>query len=195
MTSRLLLPLLVLTPIVVLVASPATDEAQQRLRTAINEALAIAEKAPDHPTLINRVTPLLEKHVNFAAMTRRAIGPGWKQFDAAQQSKAIALFSKLVTRSYCSKFTIGERAEVTYKSATSTAPERVDVTTSFIYKGQPYAVVYRMEMENGWHTTDVVVEGVSVVANYRSQLDPIFKKGGVEGVLTSLERSSLNSQK
>lgn len=195
MTSRSLLPLFVLAPLFVLVASPATDEAQQRLRTALNEALATAERAPDHPTLINSVTPLLEKHVNFAAMTRRAVGPGWRQFDPAQQTKAVALFSKLVTRSYCSKFTIGEKAEVIYKSATAPAAERVDVTTSFIYKGQPYAVVYRMEMENGWRTTDVVVEGVSVVANYRSQLDPIFKKSGVEGVLSSLERSSLNAQK
>lgn len=195
MTSRLILPLLAVAPLFALVASPATDEAQQRLRTAVGEALAIAEHAPDHPTLINRVTPVLEKHVNFAAMTRRAVGPGWRQFDSAQQAKATALFSKLVTRSYCSKFTLGEKAEVTYKSATSPAEGRVDVTTSFIYKGQPYAVVYRMENENGWHTTDVVVEGVSVVANYRSQLDPIFKKSGVEGVLSSLERSSLNSQK
>jgi phospholipid transport system substrate-binding protein len=131
----------------------------------------------------------LEKNISFSAMTRRAVGPGWREFNDAQQKKATTLFTRLVIRSYCNKFTLGEHPKIEYKSAVSPAAGRVDVSTNTIYKGSKYSVVYRMEQEGGWRATDIVIEGVSMVANYRTQLDPIFKKGGADAVLSSLEQS------
>ena len=193
MNRRLTLALLVLTPLLSFAAT-TSDEAQQRLHSAIDEVLALADKAPDRPTLVARIGPVLEKHISFAAMTRRAVGPGWRQFSEAQQKKATALFSKLVIRSYSNKFTIGEHPEIRYQSAATPAAGRVDVTTTTVYQGNRYNVIYRMEQEENWRTTDVVIEGVSMVANYRSQLDPVFKKGGAEAVLSSLEQSVAKPQ-
>jgi phospholipid transport system substrate-binding protein len=65
----------------------------------------------------------------------------------------------------------------------------VDVPTKMVYQGSHYSVTYRMEQESGWKITDVVIEGVSLIANYRSQLDAQFKKGGAESVLSSLTQS------
>ena len=42
--------------------------------------------------------------------------------------------------------------------------------------------------------TDVVIEGVSMIANYRGQLDAQFKSGGAGAVLGSLQKS-INSSK
>lgn len=170
------------------------DLAQTRLRSAVDEVLALAGRAKDKPTLMRQIGPVLEKHIRFDVMTRRAIGPGWREFDAAQQKQAIALFTKLVIRSYGSRFTIGELPEVKYQSAAEAAAGRVDVSTVTIYQGSRYGVVYRMEEAEGWHTTDVVIEGVSMVANYRSQFDPVYKKGGVPGVIAALEKSAARSE-
>ena len=175
-------------------AAPTLEEAQQRLHAAVDEVLAIAIKAPSSAALLERIGPVLEKHVSFPVMTRRAIGPGWRQFNESQQTKAIALFSKLVIRSYGNKLTIGTRPEITYNSAKSPAPGRVDVATTLVYQGSRYGVIYRLEQEEDWRTTDVVIEGVSMVANYRSQLDPVFKKGGAEAVIASLQQSTTTSK-
>jgi phospholipid transport system substrate-binding protein len=185
----LTLALIALAPLSGIAAPATAEEAQQRLRAAIEEVLTIAEKAPTKKALIDRLEPVLEKHISFGTMTRRAIGPGWRDFKPEQQKSAIELFAKLVIRSYGGKFTLGEHPQITYKSATTPAAGRVDVTTTTIYQGSRYGVVYRMEQEEGWRTTDVVIEGVSMVANYRSQLDPVFKKGGASAVLNSLEQS------
>ena len=193
MNRRLILALLVLTPMLGFAVNTA-EEAQQRLHSAIDEVLAIADKAPNRDVLVQRIGPVLEKHISFAAMTRRAIGPGWRQFNDAQQKKAITLFSKLVIRSYSNKFTIGEHPEIRYQSAATPAAGRVDVTTTTLYQGHRYNVIYRMEQEESWRTTDVVIEGVSMVANYRSQLDPVFKKGGADAVISSLEQSVAKPQ-
>ena len=143
---------------------------------------------------MQRIGPVLDKHISFPVMTRRAVGPGWRQFTPDQQKKAIALFSQLIIRSYGNKFTIGEHPEVKYHSAAAPAAGRVEVSTTTVYQGARYSVIYRLEQEEGWRTTDVVIEGVSMVANYRSQLDPVFKRGGAQAVLSSLEQSVARPQ-
>jgi phospholipid transport system substrate-binding protein len=51
-----------------------------------------------------------------------------------------------------------------------------------------------MEDKEGWLITDVMIEGVSLVANYRSQFDSEFKQGGVNAVLQALQRSVTESK-
>ena len=193
MIRRLILTLLVLAPLGAAVAAPV-DEAQQVLRQGIDEVLAVADKAPNMEVLIKRLTPVLDEHISFAVMTRRAVGPGWRQFTPDQQQKAVALFTTLVIRSYSNSFTIGEKPVITYHSASEVSPGRVDVSSTTGYQGTRYKVIYRLEASEKWRATDVVIEGVSMVANYRSQLDPVFKKGGAAAVLSSLEKSVARPQ-
>lgn len=193
MNRRLTLALIALVPLAGFAAS-SVEDAQRILHAAIDEVLMLADKAPNLTVLEQRIEPVLRKHISFDVMTRRAVGPGWRQFNAAQQKQAVALFSKLIIRSYSNNFTIGEHPEIKYHTATAPAAGRVDVSTTTIYHGNHYAVIYRMEEAEGWRTTDVVIEGVSMVANYRSQLDPVFKKGGAEAVVRSLEQSVTRPQ-
>ncbi len=186
MNRRLLLTLICCTPLG-LKATPS--EAEAKLRSAINEVLTLADRASTNAALTVSVRPVLLKYVSFETMTKRAIGVGWRQFSAAEQKRASELFTTLVIRTYIGKFTPGERPVIDYKVATSPATGRVDVPTTLIYKGSRYAVTYRMEQIGGWRIADVVIEGVSMIANYRSQLDATFKQGGAEAVIRSLEQS------
>lgn len=194
MTSRCFLTALLIAPFFGAVAADNTAEAQQRLRAAIEEALAIADRAPNRPTMVERLRPVLDRSISFAAMTRRSVGPGWRQFNAEQQRKATSLFTTLIVRSYSNKFTIGEHPVINYQPAVNPAAGRVDVPTTTVYQGNRYTVIYRMEKEEDWRVTDVVIEGVSMVANYRAQLDDKFKKGGADAVLNSLTESVARPQ-
>ena len=189
MTLRSFLSFLLLVTCLPVSAADAPAEAQQRLHGAVDEVLKAAESSKTKPALIELLRPILEKHISFEVMTRRAVGPGWRQFTPEQQAQATKLFTTLIIRSYSNKFTLGEHPEVQYQKAASPAPGRVDVASTTVYQGSRYAVTYRMEQEEGWRITDVVIEGVSMIANYRSQLDAAFKKGGAPTVLSSLNDS------
>ena len=77
-----------------------------------------------------------------------------------------------------------------FKSTATPEPGREEITTVSDYKGSNYDVIYRMEQNQGnWEITDVVIEGVSLVANYRAQFDGQFKQGGVDAVLKALQKS------
>lgn len=166
-----------------------TSEAEAKLRQAVNEVLGMADRASSRTALVTSVRPTLQRHVSFETMTKRAVGVGWRQFNSAQQKKATDLFTTLVIRTYIGKFTPGEHPSIDYKAATAPAAGRVDVATTLVYKGSRYSVTYRMEQIGGWRIADVVIEGVSLIANYRSQLDATFKQGGAEAVIRSLEQS------
>lgn len=183
--------ILLLIPFLLLrgTAFASTADAEKRLQAAVGEVLAIADSSPNRTVLVENLNPVLQKHLSFDAMTRRAVGPGWRQFSADQQRKAIGLFTTLIIRTYSSKFTPGEHPAIKFNAALATAPGRVEVPTTLLYQGSHYNVTYRMEESEGWRVTDVVIEGVSMVANYRSQFDAEYKKGGAEAVVGALSQS------
>jgi len=167
----------------------ASDTAKAHLETAVNEVLDVANRATSTSAVAKDLRPVLPKYINFEAMTRRAVGPGWRQFSDVQKKKAAELFTTLIIRTYSAKFTPGERPRIEYKSAATPAPGRVEVPTTLLYQGSRYEVVYRMEESENWRITDVVIEGVSLVANYRTQFDAQFKKGGANAVLAALTQT------
>jgi phospholipid transport system substrate-binding protein len=174
----------------------STQEAENRLKASVDKVVAVAKSAPDRKALIAGVKPVLENILSFDAMTRRAVGPGWRQFTPEQQKEAIRLFTTLILRTYTAKFTPGELPGVEYKTASSPAPNRVEIPTTSLYKGSRYDVIYRLEETDGapWRITDVVIEGVSMVANYRAQFDSQFKQGGADAVIAALNRSVAESK-
>lgn len=194
MKRCIILPFLIVLGLLELPAHAATNEAEAFLKKSVDEVVNIAKNSPDSATLAARVRPLLLSIINFDVMTRRAVGPGWRQFSPDQQKEATSLFTTLIIRTYSSKFTAGELPEVIFKPATSPSPGRVEVPTTTLYKGSRYEVIYRQEESESWRITDVLIEGVSMVANYRSQFDAEFKAGGANAVINALKTSVASSK-
>ena len=172
----------------------SNDAAENRLRSSVDQVVTIAKNAPDRNTLITGVKPVLEHILSFETMTRRAVGPGWRQFTIDQQAEAVRVFTTLILRTYTAKFTPGEYPAVIYKASCSPSPGRVEIPTTALYKGSRYDVVYRLEEKDGWTITDIVIEGVSMVASYRTQFDEQFKQGGAVAVIDSLKRAVAESK-
>jgi len=184
--SALIIPLLVLLSAI---RVSAAADAEKTLREGMDEVLAVANHSPGGREMAEKGQPILEKRICFESMTRRAIGPGWRQFSPAQQVEATRLFTKLIIRSYSNKFTPGEEPEIKYLKGTSPAPGKTEIPTTILYKGSRYSIVYRMENRGKWLVTDILAEGVSLIANYRAQFDELYKKGGVDAVMSSLKDS------
>jgi phospholipid transport system substrate-binding protein len=167
---------------------------EDMLRTAIDEVLAIAYDGQAAATpLSERVRPLLEKSFNLEAITRRAIGPGWRQFTPEQQARTVALFTDVVLRTYADRFEIGERPGITYAKSIIPNPAKPalrELPTTIDYAGKKYSVLYRVEQAgDSWRIYDVIIEGVSMIANWRAQLDPIYQRAGAPGVIAALEQN------
>jgi phospholipid transport system substrate-binding protein len=189
MKIRILLTTLLL-PLLPGKALAVNETPESRLKSSVDEVVTLVKGATNRDALIASVKPVIGKILNFGVMTKRSIGPGWRQLTPAQQEEATKLFTTLILRTYTAKFTPGECPSVDYKTSSSTAPGRVEIPTTSIYRGSRYDVIYRMEEQNGsWLITDVIIEGVSLVADYRAQFDSEFKSGGSQAVMQALRRS------
>ena len=142
------------------------------------KALALAEQ---------KILP----HVDFRTMTRYALGRNWRLATAAQQDQLVKAFRGMLIQTYANQIGSyrGQRMEV---RPTHIAPGDTDVTVRnrFISPGRPPVEVdYSMEkMPDGWKIYDVVIDGVSLVATYRSQFAQQVRDGGIEGLIARLDQ-------
>ncbi len=160
------------------------------LRASTDQVLAVAYSGHGNENLPARVRPLLEKSFAFDLVTRQTMGPGWREFSAGDQKKVTDLFSELMIRTYSARVVGTQRPKIAYGTAVALAPDRREIPTrvTAATSSDPITVVYRLiKLPIGWRIYDVLIEGVSFVANYRAQFDEIIQKGGAPAVIRTLE--------
>jgi phospholipid transport system substrate-binding protein len=168
----------------------SADDPVAMLRSSTDEVLSVAYSGHGNENLVARVRPLLDKTFAFDLVTRQAMGPGWRQFSATDQKRVTELFSELLIRTYSSRVVGTQRPKITYGSPVELAPDRREIPTrvTTASSDEPFAVVYRLiKLPSGWRIYDVLIEGVSFVANYRAQFDGIIQNGGPSAVIRTLE--------
>jgi phospholipid transport system substrate-binding protein len=186
---RSTLALLVFGAVPLFYAAPV-DDAMTMLRHSVDEILSIAYSGGENQTLPRRVRPALEKCVAFDIVTRQAMGPGWRQFSPADQKRVTDLFSELLIRTYSARVVGTQRPKIVFGSPAALGSDRFEVPTRVTTSNsnEPVAVGYRLvKLPNGWRIYDLLIEGVSFVANYREQFDEIIQRGGAAAVIRSLE--------
>ena len=113
---------------------------------------------------------------DFPEIARRALARHWQPLSEPQRKEFVALFSDLLERSYVSRIEQYGGEKIIY------ATERADgdaatVSTKIIAKGgSEVPVDYRMAKKSErWLVYDVIIEGVSLVSNYRTQFNKIIQ--------------------
>lgn len=144
------------------------------------KALALAEQ---------KILP----HVDFRAMTQLALGRNWSKATPAQQEQVVNGFRGMLIRTYSNAIGTykGQKMEV---KPTRMDPGDTDVTVrnSYLSPGRPAVEVdYRMEKTpEGWKIYDIVFDGVSLVATYRSEFAQQVRDGGIEGLIARLDQKN-----
>jgi phospholipid transport system substrate-binding protein len=171
----------------------AADNPTQAIKAQIDRAMQVlndpALKGPSHAgDRRARVRKIADEIFDFAEMGKRAMGPHWSKLQAADRERYVSLFADLLDRAYFEKIDQYEGEKVRYleprvEGEQATVPTRV-VTP----RGTDIPVDYRMYRSEGrWQVYDVIIEGVSLVSNYRSQFDRIVRTDSVDELLKRME--------
>lgn len=115
---------------------------------------------------------------DYIETSKRALGRKWRSFKPEERKQFVDAFSQLLQNTYVSKVQ-GEfqDEEVVFLEQQKLSDTKALVKTHIISKGSPVAVDYRMILKkNKWRVYDVIVEGVSLVKNYRTQFNDILTK-------------------
>lgn len=125
---------------------------------------------------------------DFEEFSTRAVGPQWRQFTPDQKVRFQKAFTDLLRNSYISTLDSynGEKIEFTGE-LNSDNNTRVEIQMNFLAKDKVYPVAFRLLVKNGkWVVYDVIIEGISMIKNYRDQFRDILTKGDPEELINRI---------
>jgi len=147
-------------------------------------------KAGSRTKLIEVIEAKVLPHFNFNAMTALAMGQNWGKATPEQKKRLIEEFKTLLVRTYASALATYGEQKFDFRPLRA-KPTDTDVTVQVrvIQPGaQPVPIDYSMEKTpTGWKVYDVMVGGVSLVANYRTEFATVVRNSGIDGLIKDLQ--------
>src|SRR4029453_1636319 len=125
---------------------------------------------------------------DFSETARRSLGRHWQGRTPAERDEFVQLFSDLLERSYIGKIETYGGEKIAY-NGDSVEGDQAKVQTKLVTKGGgEIPIEYRMHKAGDrWLVYDVVIEGVSLVANYRTQFNKIIQTSPFQELMNKMK--------
>jgi phospholipid transport system substrate-binding protein len=170
-------------------------EATEAMRGTIDEVLRIlADRDLKQPSKANERRQLLEKVVgerfDYQEMSRRSLGASWNNLSEKDRQEFVSLFQTLLVNTYADKIESYTGDGVQYINE-RTEKEYAEVRTKVLTGKTEIPLDYRLlNKGSAWRVYDVVVDGVSLVNNYRGQFSKILRNGSYADLVDQLRKKS-----
>ncbi len=167
---------------------------KKEVRNLVNQVLDVLRdpklKAPDKAKLRRqKLRNLVEQIFDLNEIAHRVLGRYNRRFTKKQFEEFKELFAKMLESIYLTRIEHYSGEKVIFEEERMLSPTKVAVPTKIIKDGQEIPVEYRLlkrRKDGKWIGYDVVIEGVSLVKNYRSQFYQVLKKKDVNDLLSMM---------
>ena len=134
------------------------------------------------------VRRIAEGIFDFAETAKRSLGRHWQPRTPAERKEFVDLFANLLERSYLSKIELYSGERIAYLGDTVEG-DQATVRTRIVTKhGTEIPVDYKMYRHaDRWLVYDVIIEGVSLIANYRTQFNKIIQTSSYEELVRKMK--------
>jgi phospholipid transport system substrate-binding protein len=175
----------------VAVAAPAvagvpTEQLKQRVDEVVRvlSDSSLKDKSDQRRAAVRKIS---EGIFDYQDTARRSLAQHWNDRTPEEQREFVQLFADLLERAYFSKIDHYQGEKVRYGAETIDGNEAMVKTTIVTNSGTEVPVDYRMHLVNGrWLVYDVVIEGVSLVSNYRAQFNKIIRTESYQALVKKL---------
>lgn len=141
-----------------------------------------------------RIFALAEEKIvpnfNFEKMSRLVLGRNWTSASAEQKVAFQAEFKTLLLRTYATALSKYKNQTIDFRPFRMESNESIATVRTMIRQpgGQPIAVDYTLDKsgDTGWKVYDIVIEGVSLVTNFRSQFAQEVRQNGLDSLVEKL---------
>jgi phospholipid transport system substrate-binding protein len=169
-------------------SSWAATKAIDDVRTTVDEVLTVLrDKATPAAQRREKIRNLVRGRFDFELMARSTLGRQWKAASKQEQETFIELYSKLLEATYVGRIEAYTSEKVTYGSE-KTKGDKALVETNIVTASVEIPIEYKLvQNETDWKVYDVVIEGVSLIRNFRSSYGSIVEKEGFPGLFARME--------
>jgi len=187
-----------LLTIVTPVAQAGSQDPEQIVKSTTEQVLGALRQegvGEDRQRVYGIIEQMIVPHFDFRKMSQWVLGKNWKQANTEEQGRFVDEFRKLLVRTYSTALMEYSDQEITYlpshaapEGGTATVKTQVNSTD-----GPPIPIDYRLYQRDGdWKVFDVAIDGISLVANYRTSFNEEISTKGFAGLIDTL--ASRNQQ-
>jgi phospholipid transport system substrate-binding protein len=191
----LLVAIALLLPLEAL-AAPASDADRDAAKAAVdatvdsvmtvlnNDAMPIEQKR-------DAIEAIAYERFDFTTISKLVLARNWRRMTPTQREQFEQEFKRHLSVTYGDS--LDRYGDETVEITDSRAERNGDVTVRSRILGneEPLSVDYRLRSQNGsWYVIDVIVEGVSLLSNFRSQTQEIISAEGPEGLIQKLREKN-----
>ncbi len=171
----------------------AAEDARTVMKQSIDQVLAaLREPGLSHEERLRRVEKVAEARFDFKRMSKLVLARNRKKLSAEQQDEFLVEFQKHLTMTYGRR--LGEFSNETIEMGDARTESNGDVTVKTIVRGgaaDGVLIDYRMRArDDSWYVIDVIIEGISLISNFRSQVQEIVSTKGADQLIDVLREKN-----
>ncbi|MCA9603777.1 MAG: ABC transporter substrate-binding protein [Polyangiales bacterium] len=160
----------------------------------VNKLLKVPAKSTDaRDARDQKVTAIIGNLLDFRKLSQASLAEAWEERSAKERDEFVTLLQQLVERNYKKNLENTMEYTIKYVDEVPAKGEAVHVTTQARdaknRRAPAVKIEYLLEPKGSdWAVVDVTTDGVSMVANYRSQFRRIMQKDGWGGLLDRMRK-------
>jgi phospholipid transport system substrate-binding protein len=136
-----------------------------------------------------RIVAAAEKMFDFVELSKRTLGLNWNKFTPDQRKEFVELYKTILKDAYVDKITAYTDEKVNFTKEVPLSETTIEVQSLVATKNAQVPIYYRViKKESDWKVYDVVIEGVSLISNYRTQFREILGNNPPETLLETLRK-------
>ncbi len=155
---------------------------------------ADAERGTESPR--QAIRALVNEIFDYRDAAARALGPAWQSRTPTQQTEFVRFFTDFLERGYIAfvstKANVSDGLQIRYLEESITGDSAAVATSLLTRNGSDLDVDYFMVRQGGrWMVRDVVVDGMSLIANYRAQFNRILSTSSYAELVARMRGDTL----
>lgn len=163
------------------------QQTADNMLSKLKEERALIESEPSR--IYELVNQIVLPHFDFEYMSQLVVGKHWRKSSAQQRAAFVTEFRTLLVRTYATSLNQYIDQEIIYLPSRNKADsEEATVRTEIEQPGTfPIPIDYKVHIKDAeWLVFDVVIDGVSMVTNYRTTFAKEIRAGGLDALIASL---------
>ena len=136
-----------------------------------------------------KISAISNEMFDFTELSKRSLAQYWNRMNPDQQKNFVNLYKSLLQDTYTDKITAYTDEKLVFRKEIALSEKTAEVQTEVFTKTAKIPINYRViEKDGHWKVYDVVIEGVSLINNYRIQFREILSNGTPEALLERLRQ-------
>ena len=174
----------------------ATDGPRYAVESAVARFMTLVQNGPSDAAAIaqrsDKIRELIREMFDFNEISRRALSRHWQTLQHDEQGEFVMLFRDLLERAYLTQIERVGNEKITFLGESIAGDGAALVRSKLVTRqGSEIPLDYRMHMLNGgWRIYDVVVQGVSFIASYRTQFDRVIRAQSYSALRERLQKKA-----